>query len=885
MNPRRTIVAAALTGLCALAAWPLGRSVVVDAPAAETPEPKPATEPAASAAPEATPEATRAGSELPRAPAALEISGAPAPSVDHIRASLEAGDTARALRSATALAQSATDPRERDMASLTEAWLHRARGRYNLASEAFGRVRAGSGPLAAIAAYHEADADWRRGQYGLVVERCEQYRKRWPAGHDATDCLRLLAHSNVSLGRYAAARAQAKAYDDQHETGRITEQIELAIALEIAEERPDEATAIFRALAIEHGAALTGRVSEEQLASLRARGVKGALTPSDPESQMKRALSLRESGRRDAAWEAFEQIGRSKDTRLQAFYKEESERFGWQTQRWPWLVDYFGGEYARTDDPVWSWKRYSALARSGRFGDAADYALQMQKKHPTSRQWKRSQEEVGRTLMLARRYPEARAQFDIAAAQGGASGRRAALSAAFCSYMAGEDKDAIARYGALPLGDPSTEPEIHYWRAKAALRAEDRATADADIRWLTESDPWGWYTALLDPKEPPAGPFARTGRWAGERQEGADLVTELLQRAPLEGVLASEATTFVALPAVVPPKPRGAETAFASFTWGLPKGPSYVDPPLPAVLDDPEQVPPSSYRTSSLWDAEQARAKLAAFSEEYGSKWPELRAVNDLARVGLYDLSGPLLSEWYELWQRAVRSKDATARKLSGTAPEAWRELFLAARDHHNTARSSYAWWETLADRALVLEAYRIGYPLAHDQPVWENAKRYDLDPYLVLGLMRQESTYNSTAKSRVGARGAMQIMPKTGHLLADLVHDTRFDAGDLEDPTVAVAYGIRYLGLLIDRFGGVYPLAVASYNGGPFNVSNWLSGTGLDMPVDAFVEHIPYRETRNYVKKVTSGYSAYIGLYAPKGAALVIPPKPTADRREIVDF
>jgi soluble lytic murein transglycosylase-like protein len=323
---------------------------------------------------------------------------------------------------------------------------------------------------------------------------------------------------------------------------------------------------------------------------------------------------------------------------------------------------------------------------------------------------------------------------------------------------------------------------------------------------------------------------------------------------------------------------------FAAWRFGE------LEPAAPEVVPTAwstgwELEPPPSYRPGVLFDPVASRKALAKFADDYAKKWPELQAVSDLASVGLYDLSGPMLNDWFELWRTQVRKRDATAKRLSGTAPEAWRQLFLAARDHNNTARNLWDVWTTMTDPRQIEEAWRLAYPLAHDRYVWTHAREHNLDPYLILGLMRQESTYNATARSRVGARGAMQIMPRTGHLLADLQHDVTFDAGDLEDPTVAIGYGIRYMGLLMERFGGVYPLAVASYNGGPFNVSTWMQGTGVAMPIDELVEHIPFRETRDYVKKVTEGYSAYIALYAPQGSALGIPPIPAGDRREVVDF
>ena len=99
-----------------------------------------------------------------------------------------------------------------------------------------------------------------------------------------------------------------------------------------------------------------------------------------------------------------------------------------------------------------------------------------------------------------------------------------------------------------------------------------------------------------------------------------------------------------------------------------------------------------------------------------------------------------------------------------------------------DVGRIAYELWEGIEDPALADEAWRLAYPLAHDRMVWATAQDNDVDPYLVLGLMRQESTYNAIAVSRVGARGAMQIMPRTGYLLADRLDDRQFHGGQLED-------------------------------------------------------------------------------------------------------
>lgn len=824
------------------------------------------------------------GSVFPAVVEHLELGRAPAPTIVAVRAALDAGDRSGALHTAERVVATFPPGRERDAAQMVVGLSYREQQRHNLAADAFAAIRAGGGPLAPYASYYEAEQDLARGREADAVRTCERYRAKWPKGPHAGDCLRIVALSEATLGNAAAARAAARAYDQEHPLGTIAERIELALGTRLASTEPAAAVPILRALTVQHGAALTGRIAEQRLGDLAAAGVPNATIPSDTASRMTRAISLRESGRRDAAWEAFESLRRTArdDVAVAAWVTAEAERFGWQTQRWEFLIAQYGAEYDRTGTPDMAWKKYRVIARAGRFDEASTFALQMQAKHATSPQWRRSEEEVGRTLMLAERYPEARTQFDRVAERGGWTGRRAAFSAAFSAWMAGDAEDAVGRFGSVIDADRNSVGESRYWRARAWDQLEHPAEAAADRTWITQNEPWSWYGSLLRVSDPTVPHLVRDGAWPGAAPWNPQL--------PEPSLVAVDRTGEpLPLPTPVAPQRGPAEAGFATWQWGraMQSGPtsaalaSMVQPPGA----DRAFEPPASYQPGTLWNPDAGRTALDAFADQYARRWPELQAINDLASVGLYDLSGPMLNDWFELWRSQVRSRDREARRLSGTAPEAWLQLFFTARDHHHASQQIHGLWNTIPDPEVALEAYRLGYPLAHDRYVWSHSREHDLDPFLVLGLMRQESTYNATARSRVGARGAMQIMPRTGHLLADLSDDTRFDAGDLEDPTLAVGYGIRYLGLLMERFGGVYPLAVAAYNGGPFNVSNWLQGPGADTPMDVFVEHIPFRETRDYVKKVSEGYAAYIALYAPEGSALEIPPNPTVDRREVVDF
>ena len=130
-----------------------------------------------------------------------------------------------------------------------------------------------------------------------------------------------------------------------------------------------------------------------------------------------------------------------------------------------------------------------------------------------------------------------------------------------------------------------------------------------------------------------------------------------------------------------------------------------------------------------------------------------------------------------------------------------------------------------------------------------------------------------------------MQILPRTGYLLAALDDDAHFTARSLHAPLIAVSMGIRYLGLLADRFEAVTPLAVASYNAGPHNVAAWMEGMGAGTPLDLFAEAIPFVETRNYVRKVMLNYDRYIQLYGDSSDRVVLPPAVAGDHPGIVDF
>jgi soluble lytic murein transglycosylase len=150
----------------------------------------------------------------------------------------------------------------------------------------------------------------------------------------------------------------------------------------------------------------------------------------------------------------------------------------------------------------------------------------------------------------------------------------------------------------------------------------------------------------------------------------------------------------------------------------------------------------------------------------------------------------------------------------------------------------------------------RMYYPVRYEDTIKKHAARNGLDPYLVMGLILQESYYNPEARSPVGATGLMQIMPPTGKELAGRLR-IPFGASRLTNPEVNVQLGTFHLKRLIDLMGGEAYLAIASYNAGQGNVLKWRRAA-RGKPLDEFLESIPFAETRNYVKRVTLLRSSY---------------------------
>ena len=120
----------------------------------------------------------------------------------------------------------------------------------------------------------------------------------------------------------------------------------------------------------------------------------------------------------------------------------------------------------------------------------------------------------------------------------------------------------------------------------------------------------------------------------------------------------------------------------------------------------------------------------------------------------------------------------------------------------------------------------------------------------LLLAVSRRESAFNPRARSPAGARGLMQLMPATSRLIADRIRDPRPSVEDLYRPEINIRLGAHHLARVMDRYGRNRALVAAAYNAGEGRVERWLEDAS-GMPTPVWIERIPFRETRGYVKNV----------------------------------
>lgn len=289
-------------------------------------------------------------------------------------------------------------------------------------------------------------------------------------------------------------------------------------------------------------------------------------------------------------------------------------------------------------------------------------------------------------------------------------------------------------------------------------------------------------------------------------------------------------------------------------------------------------------------DSDALAKLLEPIAEAHSLSYPWLARAVDLLRVGDDDAATEELFEAYLQWREALGRPISRAGLACVATDESRASLPVEADLREARIQLSVDERETLSTVAATLGDLGTAggfagpdfietLPRAYEWLVVPAALKHGLDPNLLLAVMRVESAYQKHIVSYAGAVGLMQIMPRTGQLIAHALGQEQFTPADLLDPKLNLEFAAWYLSSLIRRFDGHLPLAIASYNGGPHNVRRWIQESADGTPLDVLLERIPFTQTHRYVRKVLVHYQAYRSQHELAMPQLsVVLPEPRVD-------
>jgi soluble lytic murein transglycosylase len=451
---------------------------------------------------------------------------------------------------------------------------------------------------------------------------------------------------------------------------------------------------------------------------------------------------------------------------------------------------------------------------------------------------------AGALLALGRHAEAERAALPLAGAASPEAQRLARLVLARAASRAGRLEEAI-RFYADVAASPAPVPGLPEWRQRdvgdeAAFLA---AWLPYDAGDFARAIPALEAFARARPRSRRADDarwFAAWSRYRLGHAAAADRALARLARGPL----ADAALYWRARLARSPARQRAlyrASLAAAGVGWyallARTRLEALGDPVPPARAPDPRPLP-------ELQDVlVGAQLSVAVELLGLGLRDDALAELRDVARTGRVRRAAPLVA------QLAAFAGDPDLP-------------FRMARDHLQPSRRALRW----------------GHPEPERETVAATAAALGVDPALVYGVMRRESQFRADARSPVGAEGLLQLRPATADRLAAILGIPGGAGARLADPRTNVTLGTHYLALLLARFEEP-AVAAAAYNAGPGPAATWATARA-GMPLDAWVESIPYRETRQYVKIVLSEWAAYRALAGERPppidpARKVAPPGP----------
>lgn len=228
---------------------------------------------------------------------------------------------------------------------------------------------------------------------------------------------------------------------------------------------------------------------------------------------------------------------------------------------------------------------------------------------------------------------------------------------------------------------------------------------------------------------------------------------------------------------------------------------------------------------------------------------PRIAAAKRLYDFGIYDEAAFLLAEGN------ANVKDAPSLT----------ELFAKSDQAYFAVRTAEPLWKSVPEdyfpELLVGSEARFVYPVPFRRHLLEATSERNIDPRLLLAIMRQESRFRPDVKSSAAARGLMQFIPSTSRDIARELRMPAFSDEHLFDANTAIIFGAQYVSGLFRMFPNQPEAVAASYNGGEDNMQRWLTRSKAQSP-DRYVSEIAFAETKDYVQKVMANYRMYQLLY-----------------------
>ena len=490
------------------------------------------------------------------------------------------------------------------------------------------------------------------------------------------------------------------------------------------------------------------------------------------------------------------------------------------------------------------------------------------------------------SLFAAAQWKEAESEYRMLAKDSSRAARdHARVRIAVCMSRVGDVRGALATLKSTEVSDPDSEAERLYMLASLYRRMDEAPSMEEQIRLLGQFNPdSAWYEKALF--------LAGTYYWPSlDPERAVQFHTMVFERFP-ESEDAVESHWRVAWQKYLERRVSEARKLFEEHVRRYPSS-SHVSSAiywLARTLEKDSPATAALYYTKlvqtfpNYYYGLLASERLAALP-----KLPAQDGKTETLPVSLLDpirrpVADPALDGNIPPAQQEHRNR-------AGLLESAWLidlaigELKAAIGDtqsfdlgwdlaHLEVERGRYNVALRYAKRLFsgyfalnVPELPREDWELLFPLPWWEQIKQksqlLELDPYLVAGLIRQESEFNPEARSRSDARGLMQLLPSTARGIARQVSGSRvrFNVSSLNSPELNVAYGTRYLRQMLDQFNGGVEQALAAYNAGEHRVLEWLQGANFQEPAE-FVESIPFTETHEYVQAVLRNAALYRKLY-----------------------